>query len=221
MTFEQGKTMNRASDENFSCNDDPRSDTNLFAPPRSKGETSLPCGSHLDPPNRAPRWFCIETHPRAELLAILHLIRQHYTVHCPKLRQWKNGKPLVPDVMFPGYLFVQFDRDLDQWRPIVSTRGVKRLFSTTPERPVPMPIGVVEDLMDRAGPDGVVETRTHGQDRFRRKQQLHVTDGPFVFHDGICTWSKGDRVRLLIQILGRAVEVELDAKLVRASGRTA
>jgi hypothetical protein len=37
---------------------------------------------------------------------------------------------------------------------------------------VPMPIGVVEDLMDRAGPDGVVETRTHGQDRFRRNQHL-------------------------------------------------
>jgi transcription antitermination factor NusG len=221
MTFEQGQTMNRTSSEDSSCTDAEASNTPLFEATRSKGESSLPCGSHLDLPNRRPRWFCIETHPRAELLAILHLMRQQFTVHCPKLREWKAGKSLVTDVMFPGYLFVQFDRDVDHWRPIVSTRGVKRLFSTTPERPVPMPIGVVEDLMDRAGPDGVVETRTHGQDRFRRKQHLHVTDGPFVFHDGICTWSKGDRVRLLIQILGRAVEVELDAKVVRASGRTA
>jgi hypothetical protein len=96
MTFEQGQTMNRTSSEDFPCADAEASNTSLFEAAGSKGESSLPCGSHLDLPNRRPRWFCIETHPRAELLAILYLMRQQFTVHCPKLRSGRPGNFLLP-----------------------------------------------------------------------------------------------------------------------------
>jgi hypothetical protein len=129
MNLEQGQTMNLTSGEDFPCADAGASNSPFFEATRSKGESPLSCGSHLGPPNRRPRWFCIETHHRAELLAVLQLMRQQFTVHCPKLRVWRAGKPLVPEVMFPGYLFVQFDRDVDHWRPIVSTRGVKRFMA--------------------------------------------------------------------------------------------
>ena len=65
------------------------------------------------------KWYLIKTKPRQEQIAILNLERQHYYVYCPSaLINQKNV------VLFPGYLFIQLDSEMQNWSPIKSTKGV-------------------------------------------------------------------------------------------------
>ena len=44
---------------------------------------------------------------------------------------------------FPRYLFVGFDPHVDPWGAIRHTRGVCALIRHAPDRPTPVPVGVV------------------------------------------------------------------------------
>jgi transcriptional antiterminator RfaH len=166
-----------------------------------------------------PRWYCVQTHVRGELTAIHGLTAQRFEIHLPKRweRDRHGGRIAAP--LFPGYLFVRFDVAADRWRPVVSTRGVYRLFGATVERPTPLPVGVVEDLIERAGPSGIIDDGTVPDPvaPLQAGQLARVTSGPFVDMTGICTWSTGRRVRLLLTLLGGDVETELSRASVDAA----
>jgi transcription antitermination factor NusG len=115
----------------------------------------LRCGSHA-----GPRWHVVQTHRGAESLVVDELANQGFSTLCPLRRidpdDQKPGQPRRHrkrqrfarfGAAFPGYLFVLFDQHSQPWRCIHSTRGVKRLFSWDEERPIPVPVGVVERLM--------------------------------------------------------------------------
>ena len=52
--------------------------------------------------------------------------------------------------LFPRYLFVILDLERDRWLSVRSTVGVSRLF-TQDGRPVPVPVGIVESLIEQLG----------------------------------------------------------------------
>ena len=66
------------------------------------------------------KWYLIRTKARQEQIAINNLHNQDYIVYCP--RALINKKNVV---LFPGYLFILLDENLQNWSPIKSTRGVK------------------------------------------------------------------------------------------------
>ncbi len=109
-------------------------------------ETDRPvrCGSNA-------RWHVAQTHPQAERWAVENLSRQGFVSYLPlaaivvRDRVLRTLTRTVLRPLFSSYLFVAFDAERDPWRPICSTRGVRRLFMTG-FRPLPVPHGAVERL---------------------------------------------------------------------------
>lgn len=160
-------------------------------------------GDPLDCGSRSGRWFCLQAHWRGERDAIAGLTAQGFATCWPRFQIADDAY----EPLFPGYLFVRFDRERDRWRPICSTRGVRRLFMTGTQHPIPIPPGVVEAFMIH--PDAVIDHRPTAL----RLAMIHVGErvriiaGPFADLSGVCAQSSGQRVRLLMDTLAGRVEV--------------
>ena len=76
--------------------------------------------------------------------------------------------------LFPRYLFVILDLERDRWLSVRSTVGVSRLFTTQDGRPIPVPGGIVESLIERS--DGNV---TRLDDRPRQRAARSHPVRPF------------------------------------------
>ena len=172
------------------------------------GRNPWPCGSH--PGISMRRWYVVQTHPRQEAQAQRELQNQDFQAFCPMVaKESRLGVYLVP--LFPGYIFCQIDTSRP-WRSVASTRGVLRLLSSAPERPIPVPPGIVEELMATASLRSVITAIA--PPLLAEGAKVRVTDGPFADQQGIVLWSDNRRVRLLMEILGRQTPIETDRKAV-------
>lgn len=80
------------------------------------------------------RWRVVMSKPGAERLAKANLERQGFEVYLPMAVS--HGEPTVAQPkgaafvrpFFPGYLFVRFCTNVDRWRCILSTHGVKSVM---------------------------------------------------------------------------------------------
>lgn len=155
-------------------------------------------------------WYPVHTKGRQEFVAFENMDRQGYRVHLPLLRAPKRRRGRWQEVvepLFPGYLFVEMDLGLDDPAPIRSTRGVIGLvrFGGLAQ---PMPSGVVEALISAAGcaDDGAVRHEY----LFAAGDPVEVVDGPLAgLHAVFLAPSGNDRVRLLLELLGREHRVVL------------
>lgn len=168
-------------------------------------------------PGLGDRWYCAQTHWSSGLVALDGLVRQGFAAFLPRIERELPDRTRVLSAMFPGYLFVRFDRDQDHWRPIASTTGIRRLFGVSPELPVPVPPGVVEALIGRATRDSAVRFEPHPSLLpILPGTPIRVAEGPFADFEGICRMSGGGRVKVLIEIMGREVAFHLPRRAVEA-----
>jgi transcriptional antiterminator RfaH len=155
------------------------------------------------------RWCVVQTKPREEEIAIAHLRRQGFDVFMPLLRERRRTESkIVP--MFPGYVFVEIDPTALDWMPIASTRGVKRLMTTRPEKPALLPRHWVEELRDR----GVLDMFTDALS-FRKGDRVEFIAGPFEGHTAVCQWTSELRIGVLFECMGRDVSVLCDPKILK------
>jgi transcriptional antiterminator RfaH len=180
------------------------------------------------PPADEGEWYVVMTQARNEQLALTNLQRQNFTAFLP--RRWvtkrrPRGFHRILEPVFPRYLFVQLDLDLQRWRSINGTYGVSRLV-TFGDRPTPLAREVVDTLRLSTGQNGAIQfTEPLGPgDRVR------LVSGPFAELFGMIEHLDGHgRVRLLIELLGGRVRLnipraDLDrvpARDHRAAGRRA
>lgn len=85
---------------------------------------------HCAPPARRLPWMVVNTHRNRELVAIENLERQNFDAYCPMVRKRRSHGRCVTTVarpLFPNYLFVCTAADMNGWRPIQSTVGVRSL----------------------------------------------------------------------------------------------
>lgn len=159
------------------------------------------------------RWYAVQTEPRREIWvgselraagfeSFLPLCRQRVTHARSRSRPEKfETRPL-----FPTYLFTRFDLARDPWRDVTVTRGVIRLICNA-ERPVAIPVGVIEDLQARTRiAKGALEL---GPKRWRTGQAVRVTEGPLAGHRGIYSTRLGERMRVLLEMFGQTVPTDL------------
>lgn len=155
------------------------------------------------------RWCVVQTKPREEEIAVAHLRRQSFEVYLPLLRE-RRGLEAKVVPMFPGYLFVALRPGTFDHLPISSTRGVKRLMTTTVERPAFLPTGWVERLRDAGTLDLFADSLS-----FTKGEQLQFIAGPFEGKIGTCQWTSDRRVKLLLEMLGREVTVYSEPKMLK------
>jgi transcriptional antiterminator RfaH len=165
----------------------------------------------------ALRWFAVQTHPHAELRAAAHLLRQGFGVYLPRyLRRRRHARrtETVPAPLFPRYLFVAVDLATQRWRAIQSTHGVAQLVCAGGV-PAPVPDAVIAELRARER-DGFVHLppRPH----FAPGTAVRILDGAFASCIGLYDGMKdGDRVAILLDLLGRKVRVLIESELVAAA----
>jgi transcriptional antiterminator RfaH len=165
-----------------------------------------------------PCWFVTHTHPHAEAKATAHLSRQGFETYFPrylKRRRHARRVEIVSAPLFPRYLFVAIDLNLQRWRAIYSTVGVSRLVCNGDD-PTPVPIGIVEALKKREDASGFIKLDC--RPRFRTGDKIRVLDGAFSSCLGLFEgMAERERIAILLDLLGRKVRVVLDADLVAAA----
>jgi transcription elongation factor/antiterminator RfaH len=153
------------------------------------------------------RWFLVHTLPKGEKKAELHLGAQGFRTYLPQIRRTiRHARQLktVRAPLFPRYLFVTLDLERDRWLSVRSTVGVSRLF-TQDGRPVPVPIGIVESLIERSDAD---VTRLDAG--LVNGQRVRILSGPFADFVGMLQrLDEAGRVRVLLEMMGTAVPVTL------------
>jgi transcriptional antiterminator RfaH len=167
---------------------------------------------HLDVGSRTlagnERWFLAHTLPKSEWKAELHLGAQGFRTFQPQIRKTiRHARQLktVRAPLFPRYLFVILDLKRDRWLSVRSTVGVSSLYGSRDGRPVPVPIGIVESLIERSD-----DTLTRLDNDLVKGQQVRILTGPFVdFIGTLDRLNAAGRVRVLLQLMGTAVPVTL------------
>jgi transcription elongation factor/antiterminator RfaH len=162
------------------------------------------------------RWFLAHTQPRNEIKAQFHLRAQGFRTYVPHfLKTVRHARQLrtVRNPLFPRYLFVILDLERDRWLSIRSTIGVSSLF-VCDGRPVPVPAGIVESLIERT--DEFQVTRLDVE--LAQGQAVRILTGPFA--DFVGTLDRLDtngRVRVLLEIMGSTVPVAVQRSSLAAA----
>jgi transcriptional antiterminator RfaH len=167
------------------------------------GET--PCPAYA----MGRQWFVAQIEPQ-RLAAIRAAIGPSFATFAPLVRMKPKAEP---EPMFPGYLFVGFDPDRDEWGAIRrSTPGVVCILPGK-GRPMPMPPGVVEALLRRCSHLGVLERSTVLPDRPTIKAGTDVLFkvGRWIDQRGVCIADQGERVAVMWSLFGRPTPVILPA----------
>ncbi len=165
-----------------------------------------------------PRWYVVQTQPHCEAKAVWHLARQGFETYLPRYQKRRRHARRVETVtapLFPRYLFVSIDRAVQRWRSIQSTVGVSRLVCNGDD-PAAVADGVVAGLRRREDAHGFV--RLEQGPRFAPGDQVRIVDGVFASCLGLFeAVSDGERVAVLLDLLGRKVRVVFDDLSVAAA----
>lgn len=152
-------------------------------------------------------WHLVHTRPRQEGVALTHLERQGYEAWLPLARESSGAASRIAP-LFPRYLFVNVDRDVDDTAPIRSTRGCCGLVRFG-QAPAILSAQAAEVIRQRCDAQGYVLTGREWEPGTR----LKVLEGPFAGFDAIFkARSAIDRVHVLLDWLGRTQPVVIPAR---------
>ena len=162
-------------------------------------------------------WYVARTKTRSETRAGAGLQRQGFEVYLPQYgRQRRHARrtDVARAPLFPGYLFLHMDLSSGRWHSVNSTVGVHSLLCHG-RIPAAVPEGVVEELRARETRDGLVPLSSLRV--LEQGERLQIVNGPL--NDRVGVYEKmtgGERVVLLLQLLGRAVRVVVPLSATRS-----
>ena len=110
---------------------------------------------------------------------------------------------------FPGYVLVQMDMDDETWHLVKDVPKVLGFIGGTSDRPAPISDREAEKILQRVQ-EGVDKPRP--KVLFEPGEVVRVIEGPFNDFNGVVEEVNYDKskLRVAVQILGRATPVELD-----------
>jgi transcription antitermination factor NusG len=159
---------------------------------------------------RQTYWTVLETHYDAESVAVKNAEAQGFECYLPRYRELPRAGVRAVRALFPGYVFVFINA---RWHSLANTRGVKRLFLMG-EKPSQIPATLIDDIREREDElgyvllDGEVSPRS-----LAPRQAVRSVRGIWAEKTGVFLGQSGrGRVRVLFQLMGRAVEAELSAR---------
>lgn len=177
------------------------------------------------PPSMPPdvfQWFCVRTIYGGERLADTETRLAGFEVFNPSVwraaesaRRDRNGvvRPARPDritSLFPRFYFARMNLADPSWHQIKRLPGVERIMGRVGNLGVPAPLSdsVINLLLGMCEPNHCIYPANHlHMNPIDVGTSLRLMTGSMEGHTGICEWSDGRRVRLLLSILGRNVPV--------------
>ncbi|MDB2320691.1 transcriptional activator RfaH [Amylibacter sp.] len=152
-------------------------------------------------------WFVLQFKPNSHNQAVKNLTRQGFATFLPlhsatsrrATRFISTAQPL-----FPGYMFVKFDRTKSEWHKINNTYGVSRLI-TFNSILKSIPITVVDSLMMRYDLSGKLLPIK----KLKKGDQVTVLKGPFAnFIATVEKYEADQRIWILMDLMGRKTKIK-------------
>ena len=152
-------------------------------------------------------WFILQFKSNSHHLAAKNLNRQGFETFLPlhdttsrRLSRFvSTSKPL-----FPGYMFISFDRAKSKWHKINNTYGVSRLVAFNDSHK-PIPTTFIEDLKRRCDLSGKLLPIKE----FKEGDQVKILKGPFAnFIATIEKYETDQRIWILMDLMGRKSKIQ-------------
>ncbi|MDB6171084.1 MAG: hypothetical protein JWL59_395 [Chthoniobacteraceae bacterium] len=157
----------------------------------------------------APFWFCLKAQPKHEHLAAAAL-RRSLGLECfsPQLRFRKNtrrGVVWFNEAMFPSYLFARFVYP-DLHRQVQYSHGITNIVKFGTQVAF-IDEAIIAGLRKISGDEEVIIINPE----LRVGDSVQVTEGVFHGLEAVITQllPAKDRVKILLEFLGRPVEAEI------------
>jgi transcriptional antiterminator RfaH len=161
-------------------------------------------------------WFVLQFKPNSHLQAVRNLNQQGFETFLPlydttsrKTSRFIN----TTQPLFPGYMFVMFDRTNYKWHKINNTYGVSRLvtFNSILKS---IPTSFVDNLMERCDLSG----KLIPEKNFKKGDQVKILKGPFAnFIATVEKYKTDQRVWVLMNLMGMKTKVQTPLDAVQAS----
>ena len=152
-------------------------------------------------------WFILQFKSNSHHLAAKNLNRQGFETFLPlhdttsrRLSRFLNtSKPL-----FPGYMFIRFDRAESDWHKINNTYGVSRLITFNSVLKS-IPTTFVDSLMMRYDLSGKLLPIK----KLRKGDHVTVLKGPFAnFIATVEKYEADQRIWILMDLMGRKTKIQ-------------
>jgi transcriptional antiterminator RfaH len=160
-------------------------------------------------------WMVVKTKQASSSDALQHIRNQEFEIFHPLFRLAPvNGVRKVAP-LFPHYLLVRVDERYQDWKVLASTRGVDYILMCG-DKPGHVSDQVIADLRQLTDDsyDGYYHDPEEDPPMFAKDCAVVGLRGLFVGKYGIykgLAGTRGDRVRVLFNILGRESQFELNA----------
>jgi transcription elongation factor/antiterminator RfaH len=162
------------------------------------------------------RWYAVHAQPNREFRAKQQLSNQGFEIFLPqRLKTVRHARRLtnVPAAFFPRYLFIALDLLQHRWRSVNGTFGVSSLVMRG-DMPHPVPRGVVEAMIAAVDDTGMLCLT----ERLAVGDRVRLAAGPFAEKLGILDrLDDSGRVRVLLEIMGGTVPVQIERRFVTAA----
>lgn len=164
------------------------------------------------------QWFVVHTQPQKELFAAQELSKQGFDVYYPKFEKTRRHARRTDTIIspfFPRYIFISFDRDTTPWRCINGTRGVIHIL-TNNGKPTNIPTSIIQDMKSQETASGLVPVETLSL--FTVNEKVHIVGGALEGYSAtVVALSDQQRVQLLIDFMGRQLQVQLPLHMIEAA----
>ena len=161
-------------------------------------------------------WFILQFKPNAHHQANKNLIQQGFETFLPfhnttsrNVSRFINAtRPL-----FPGYMFISFDRTEPKWHKINNTYGVSRLvtFNSTLKS---LPTTFVNNLMKRYDLSGNLLPIQ----KLKEGDQVKLLKGPFAnFIATVEKYEDDQRIWILMDLMGRKSKIQTTLNALQTS----
>jgi transcriptional antiterminator RfaH len=161
-------------------------------------------------------WFILQFKANSHHQATKNLNQQGFETFLPlhdttlrKASRFKNTtKPL-----FPGYMFITFDRANTRWHKINNTYGVSRLvtFNSTLKS---IPSIIIENLINRCDKSGKILPLK----KLAEGDQVKILNGPFAsFIASVEKYETDQRIWVLMNLMGRKTKIQTSVEILKLS----
>ena len=156
------------------------------------------------------KWVLVYTKAQEEQRAKKNLENQGFEIFLPMIVFARSNQPKSSTLktMFPRYLFVKINTELDKWSSIKSTRGVSHLV-VFGQRLAEIPHQVIAYLQSETDENDIFRQKITRQE-FTRGDTLVIEKG--VFKDKEATFlakKSKERVRILLRFVNHLITADI------------
>ena len=159
-------------------------------------------------------WAILQFKPNAHKLAKHNLNQQGFDTFLPfeEITKLTKGKLLSTQrPLFPGYMFVTFERENMHWHKINCTYGVSKLLTINNE-PYIIPNTLINGIMAQCNQADVLIP----QKQFYKDDRVCIVSGPFENYIAtVESIDKNERIWVLIDLMGQATRTLVDTKKLK------